>query len=288
MPKRFRKTATSPLRGDIPPFKKKKSLKLQNLNKKLLEYAADNNIASLTKCLKQGADITHQNASSQSTLYIAAACGFVDIVRLVRPYTNLQYIPGPMGAFPQHISADNGFVDSLRELLKNEAAPQDQTTTGGRTPLYMCAQSNRANCVKFLLTDSSSRANPLLSDVNQVTPLAIACQLGCYDSVFALLTCVAPRIVKKMLNSRDCAGYTPLHTAAWAGQCQIVDLLLQKGADASILNHHGKRPMEVTQNLTVRLQLSGRLFVVDVPRKGGGVMVEDDHLWEEMNAENEE
>ena len=54
---------------------------------------------------------------SQSALYVASAMGHTDIVRMLAPYTKLQYIPGVVGAYPQHIACDNGHVKALRELL---------------------------------------------------------------------------------------------------------------------------------------------------------------------------
>jgi ankyrin repeat protein len=49
-----------------------------------------------------------------------------------------------------------------------------------------------------------------------------------------------------LLHARDKDGSTPLHCAAWNGQVDVVRLLLERGADASIENqntHWGGTPL---------------------------------------------
>ena len=182
----------------------KKTRNQQLLNEQLLIHAQQNELEEVKRDLEQGADLNHVNEARQSIAYIAAAVSNLDILRLLSKHTHLQSIDGPLGAFPQHIAADNGHLDALRILVQSEGAPQNQQTNGGRTPLYMSAQSNQANCVHFLLTDPSSKADVLQHDINQVTPLAIACQLGCYDAVKLLVNHVKPDLLEKMLRVSWC------------------------------------------------------------------------------------
>ena len=234
----------------------------QELNDQLLSHAQQNDLEGVKRDIEQGADLTYVNHSSESIAYIAAANSYLDILRLLSKHTHLQSIPhGPLGAFPQHIAADNGHLDALRILVQSEGAPQNQQTNGGRTPLYMSAQSNHSNCVHFLLTDPSSKADVLQHDVNQVTPLAIACQVRCYDSVEMLVNHVEPDMLERMLSVSDCAGYTPLHTAAWAGNRGIVQLLMQKGSDPKARNYTDQSPMDICEDMTVRHILGGRVYL---------------------------
>jgi ankyrin repeat protein len=233
----------------------------QELNDQLLSHAQQNDVEAVKSDIEQGADLTYVNHNSQSIAYIAAAVSSLDILRLLSKHTHLQSIAGPLGAFPQHIAADNGHLDALRILVQSEGAPQNQQTNGGRTPLYMSAQSNQANCVHFLLTDPSSKADVLQHDINQVTPLAIACQLGCYDAVKLLVNHVKPDLLEKMLRVSDCAGYTPLHTAAWAGNRDIVQLLMEKGGDPTARNYNDQSPMDICEDMTARHILGGRVYL---------------------------
>jgi len=255
---------TNSKRNKIEETEKKTQRNQRNqqlLNEQLLIHAQQNELEEVKRDLEQGADLNHVNEARQSIAYIAAAVSNLDILRLLSKHTHLQSIDGPLGAFPQHIAADNGHLDALRILVQSEGAPQNQQTNGGRTPLYMSAQSNQANCVHFLLTDPSSKADVLQHDMNQVTPLAIACQLGCYDAVKLLVNHVKPDLLEKMLRVSDCAGYTPLHTAAWAGNRDIVQLLMEKGGDPTARNYNDQSPMDICEDMTVRHMLAGRVYI---------------------------
>jgi ankyrin repeat protein len=233
----------------------------QELNDQLLSHAQQNDVEAVKSDIEQGADLTYVNHNSQSIAYIAAAVSSLDILRLLSKHTHLQSIAGPLGSFPQHIAADNGHLDALRILIRPEGAPQNQLTSCGRTPLYMAAQSNQANCIHFLLTDPSSKADVLQHDINQVTPLAIACQLGCYDAVKLLVNHVKPDLLERMLSVSDDAGYTPLHTAAWAGNRDIVHLLMEKGGDPTARNYNDQSPMDICEDMTARHILGGRVYL---------------------------
>jgi len=239
-----------------PFLKKRRKKELQlGLDTRLLEECFHGRLDIVLSLVNKGASTRYTNSEHQSSLYIASAMGHADIVRVLASDLSLQYIPGVVGAFPQHIASDNGHLDILQELLSIPGAPQNQTCRGGRTPVYMCAQSNRHHALTYLLQQTN--ANPLIADTNGVTPLAIAAPLGCLESVESLIKNVNKSTLKKMLYACDCAGYTPLHTASWAGHVEIVALLLENGADPTLHNMDSERPLDLAKNITVALQLAG-------------------------------
>ena len=65
-----------------------------------------------------------------------------------------------------------------------------------------------------------------------------------------------------MLHARDCAGYTPLHTAAWAGHKKIVQLLILAGADPELLNDDKQRPIDLAKinAMNIKMQLCGFFY----------------------------
>jgi ankyrin repeat protein len=47
------------------------------------------------------------------------------------------------------------------------------------------------------------------------------------------------------LNTMSNDGYTALHKAAESGSCEIAQLLLDRGADASLANSEGNTPLKL-------------------------------------------
>ncbi len=72
------------------------------------------------------------------------------------------------------------------------------------------------------------------------------------------------KIIKLLLsyganpNAKAWWGETALHTAAWLGNLDAIKLLIEYGADLSIVNKEGKTPAEIAQDKTVANLLSGK------------------------------
>ena len=267
-----RKSHTSGTHQHVTPpsfSKKQKRQSMKMLNTSLLHQTFEGNIENIKNLISAGANPSAVNSAKQSPLYIAAACGYEKIVELLSIWCHLQHVPGPLDSYPQHIAADNGHVATLKILCETPLSPCDQKTTEGRTPLYMASQSNQGTCVKYLL--SCTNANPLEHDINQVTPLAMACQLGSIHAVRALLLYVDDNTRQNMLNAKDCSGYTPLHTAVWAGKTTIVQMLVTAGADVNARNHSNQIPGDLTSVVTIQLILSRNapLYMQYVPEHQG-------------------
>ncbi|PNF42279.1 Ankyrin-3 [Cryptotermes secundus] len=135
----------------------------------------------------------------------------------------------------------------------------------GFTPLYMAAQENHDNVVKFLL---SKGANQSLATEDGFTPLAVAMQQG-HDKVVAVLLendtrgkvrlpalhiaakkddCKAAALLLQNDHNPDVtskSGFTPLHIAAHYGNEAIANLLHQRGADVNFSAKHNITPLHV-------------------------------------------
>ncbi len=55
------------------------------------------------------------------------------------------------------------------------------------------------------------------------------------------------------VNYQNCIGRTPLHEAVQSGDKQLIQLLLDAGADSSIVDQDGKSPLEMTEDKELAL-----------------------------------
>jgi len=53
----------------------------------------------------------------------------------------------------------------------------------------------------------------------------------------------------ELINTKDSSGSTPLHHAAYGGQAQTAELLLDKGADIDSVNGDGKTSLQIALNV---------------------------------------
>jgi len=77
-------------------------------------------------------------------------------------------------------------------------------------------------------------ASPDTYDENRTSPLHIACRQGSFAVVEELLA------QRSSVNITDCAGWTALHIASYCGRADIVQLLLQRAADPTLINRRGE------------------------------------------------
>ena len=62
------------------------------------------------------------------------------------------------------------------------------------------------------------------------------------------------------LNTRDVEGWTPLHAAAACGNLQIINLMVDSGADLVALNHDDKMPVDVGCDADIQYILQQKML----------------------------
>jgi ankyrin repeat protein len=107
----------------------------------------------------------------------------------------------------------------------------------GKTPLRYAAESGNWEAVKFL-TDEGSNVFAVARDGK--TPADLAFESGNREAVRALFG-------GKSIGARDTSGNTALHYAAKTGNIDIVQFLLELGADRSARNTAGESAADIAR-----------------------------------------
>ena len=191
-------------------------------------------------------------------LHVASFKGRLEVARVLLEYgANVDH-PDNLGRIPLHI-ASRGPCDDLVRLLLDHGANPSALDSGNETALHHAAYSGELGAV-ILLLDHGLAVNarnkrsmwgwrgwdPLPVRGNDIypkgwTPLHYAAAFGPVEVVQMLLDHGAD------VNTPDECHWTPLHLAAIWGQLQVVDTLLQRGANPHVRNMKGHTPFEATK-----------------------------------------
>ena len=121
----------------------------------------------------------------------------------------------------------------VTELLREDPAAANAWAPDGFMPLGLAAFFDRPATVRALL-DAGANVHATARNSMKVQPLHAAVAARSQDIVQLLLERGADP------NARQQVGYTPLMGAAGAGRDDMVSLLLASGADPSLVSEDGK------------------------------------------------
>lgn len=124
----------------------------------------------------------------------------------------------PLNQTLLHQIANLGYHEGVTLLLKMGANPHSEDNWG-YAPVHLAARKGHVEVVNTLLIAMN---NVVLPSYCGHTPLQLAAKHGHNSTVKLLLSTNSADC-----NARDFLGFTPLHSAAAAGQCRIVDKLIQ-------------------------------------------------------------
>lgn len=166
-----------------------------------------------------------------------------------------------------HDAARNGYLETVKALLKADPNSMNARDADGRTPLHWAALSRQVSIVEALMT---AQAELTAKDNQGLTPLHSAA-LGGHTAIIALLLtnhaeidaknntghtplnlavqsdnveAVATLLANKAAVNTFCdQGATPLHDAASRGNKQMVRLLLDHQAQVDAKDNTGHTPL---------------------------------------------
>uniref|UniRef100_A0A4W4FUM3 Serine/threonine-protein kinase TNNI3K n=1 Tax=Electrophorus electricus TaxID=8005 RepID=A0A4W4FUM3_ELEEL len=175
-------------------------------------------------------------------------------------------VSGEVGDRPLHLAAAKGFLGIIR-LLMEEAEKTDVNAQDNEdhVPLHFCARFGHQEVVRFLLQGNFS-VQPHSVNIYGDTPLHLACYNGKFDVVKELVDCTGTDSLSKenifsetafhsactygrdlemvkflisqnamSINHQGRDGHTGLHSACFHGHIRLVQFLLDNGADMNLV-----------------------------------------------------
>lgn len=187
--------------------------------------AIQGNAVMLRLLLKHGADLNQQNKYSKTALMLAAAFGQTHIAEILIKSGAAVNLADNFKFTALHAAAEAGCLEIVRLLLENGADPviADEQQ---RSPLYHAADMGHTDIINLLL-----RYRPLADHLTHplITPLSMAVMGGHIEAIKALLA------AGEDINFRSPAdGTTVLHFAAESGHVDMINFLVQSGADPDV------------------------------------------------------
>jgi ankyrin repeat protein len=133
-----------------------------------------------------------------------------------------------------------GEVARLTELVTADPDLVNAGSADGFTPLHLAAYFRHEQAALLLLSRGADVA-AVARNPTRVMPLHSAASSRNLPVVVELLTRNAP------VNARQQHGWTALHAAALNGDQEMVEVLLQHGADPRAQNDEGKTPSNLAE-----------------------------------------
>ena len=158
------------------------------------------------------------------------------------------------------IAAACGNEKSLKLLLDKGVSPNFQNPSTGKSLLHTAALYNQTNTALLLI---QRHARLTLADNLGFTPLHVSAFYGSVDVLELLLKLKAdfnqitapaksvPRFAGVAPGARPLTteGNTALHVAALAGQTNVIEVLLKRGASVNTTNSLGMTPLDLASQI---------------------------------------
>lgn len=217
--------------------------------------------------LDGGADVTMKNPSGKTALDMARELGFAAGVSLLEerqaaaPTSPLAAVAEAVQsavasavapAAPENINkelllaAHRGELDKVKQLL-DAGADVNYRNEDSMTPLMFAVTSDHLDIVNELIRRS---ADITTAAMNGATALHLAANFGHIEILKKIIDTHLAEL--NDLNAQDNRGQTALHGAAEGGMVNSVMLLLQKGADATIVDDDGNTAYDLAQSPEIR------------------------------------
>ena len=200
-------------------------------------------LSSHSKC-----DLSKTDKDKRTALHYASEEGFEDIVKVLSNRNkDITMLEDKNGIVALHLAAFNGHLAIVNILLALKSSDQQHANKQGQNALHLACHQGYLHVVRYLVIER--HFDPMSKDFKGVTPLHFAAAISGCRRVFlpdslsnSGTTPHSPLKLVQFLTqhgssclSTDSNNSTPLHYAAYAGHCDVVEYLAQH---PSVNPHH--------------------------------------------------
>ncbi|KAL3270517.1 hypothetical protein HHI36_021056 [Cryptolaemus montrouzieri] len=152
--------------------------------------------------------------------------------------------------------SDKNYLDIVEYLLEKDAYLNFKNKDGW-TPIHLAARNENSSILQLLL--KCPKADVTVKTRNGRNALHISALHGNVDNVKLLISKLDP-------NSIDSSGNTPFHESVLSGNIQVIDYLVENGAEISVTNKTGANALHLAagQNLEHVINLLVNVYNFDI------------------------
>lgn len=180
-----------------------------------------------------------------TAMHVAARKGHIEVLIYLVENKLVEGIPrAKNGATPAHDAAGTGNLECLRYIMTQTIASPNDVDGANSTPLHWAVQGGHLKVVQWLVI----QANAAIDTVSKtgVTVYHIAAAKNHFE-IMRWLTLYAYKNHQKprrLVNTKDRNGATPIYHAAHAGNANIIKWMAEKGGgDPTIFTSRGFAPL---------------------------------------------
>ena len=207
----------------------------------LLFLAAINGYTIIVRELlsKRGIDVNLAQMEGTTPLFGAAQEGQLEVVKLLLDEHGINPNLGTCreGTTPLAVAAFKGHKEVVELLLAARNIDINVRQQDGATPLFTATQGNNHEVVELLVRRG---ANVNLGLLDDTTPLSHAAYKGNIEVVKRL-----SQVTDIRVNQKTKEGVSALSYASQQGHAEVVELLLNKGADPEIADRNEVAPLHI-------------------------------------------
>ena len=191
--------------------------------------------------VEAGADARATDAETATCLITAACGGHTDTVRYLvdLPEVDLNHQDSRKYTV-LHFAVEQKYADVVQVLI-DAGADTETKNCDGRSPLHLASFSGELTTVKMLV---KAGADVRATDAERDTCLILAACHGHTDTVHYLLC-----LPEVDLNHQGTGNDTALHTAVEGEYADVLQVLIDAGADIETRNDEGRSPLHLASTL---------------------------------------